>query len=210
MKQYVRRQYFRRFLRPINRLELDPGVVSRTMVVGVGWGLSPLVGFQLIGLGLTWVVLARMLRRSFNLPIAALLTAITNPLTVPPIYTIYYATGCATIDCSGTGAQLSALITTIAEVRLSDLFSGDTLVAIAEPLGIIVVGALPYMLVGCVAARYLGLYVGQSLAQRRADRNERRRTLDLGRFRLPGHGGAHRPTAERGPNASCVPGEDHG
>ncbi len=165
---YFRRQYFKRFLGPISRLDLHPSMVGRTLVMGLLWGVSPTVGVQFIGLALCWLALDRLSGLRFNLPIAALLTTITNPLTVAPIYGFYYLVGCQMVTCSGSldltpfqifGERLWALDITAAFAGLLASFTG--------PMGVVLVGSLPFVVGACVAGWFFGTFIGTRLSARR-------------------------------------------
>lgn len=181
--RFFRRQYFRRFLRPINRMRLSPAVVGRTAVVGLAFGLTASVGIQMIGVFLIWLV-GRAIRRPINLALAVLLTSVTNPLTIAPIYTAYFFTGCAVIQCDTSEISIEPLIAAINAIDFTALFTGswDTAMAsfgqlgagswdtIGLPLAITVLGSLPFALVGSVAGYYFGRYVGERLHIRRVRR----------------------------------------
>ncbi len=181
--RFVRRQYFRRFLRPINRLRLSPAVVGRTAVVGLAFGLTASVGIQLIGVFLIWLV-GRAVRRPINLALAVVLTGVTNPLTIAPIYTVYFLTGCAVIRCDTSVITIEPLLAAINAIDFRALFTGSWDMAMASfgqlgsgswetiglPLAITVLGSLPFALVGSVAGYYFGRYVGERLHVRRVRR----------------------------------------
>lgn len=166
--RFFRRQYFRRFLRPINRMRLSPSVVGRTAVVGLAFGLTASVGVQIAGVFLVWLV-ARTARRPINLLLAVVLTGVTNPFTIAPIYTLYFFTGCALTQCDTSVISIEPLIAAITQWSLRDLWesSWDALVV---PLAITMLGSLPFALAGSGAGYYFGRYVGQRLHIRRIRR----------------------------------------
>ncbi len=166
--RFIRRQYFRRFLRPINRMRLTPSVVGRTAFVGLIFGLTASVGIQLIGVALVWLVM-RLVGRPINLAIAVVLTGVTNPLTIAPIYTIYFVTGCTVLSCDNSVTQLEPLIQAITELSLHDLFSSSWNL-LGKPLAVTVLGSLPFALAGSLAGYRFGKYVGQRLHLRRVRR----------------------------------------
>jgi len=169
----IRRHYFRRVLSPINRMRMTPDSVARTMLFGLMWGLSPTVGFQLIGLTVTWIVVDRRLKYRFNYPIALLLTGITNPLTVSPIYGLYFVVGCRITDCEVGSFGVRRIVAAIAELDFLALFtrSWD---AIAEPMAITLLGSVPFVVAGAGLGYYFGRVLGVQLQHRR-DRRQRRR-----------------------------------
>ncbi|HET8728877.1 MAG TPA: DUF2062 domain-containing protein [Alphaproteobacteria bacterium] len=179
---YLKRQYFRRFLRPINKMKLGPGQVGRTVVVGLFWGLTASVGLQVVGVGLCWLAM-RGLDRPFNLPIALLLTGVTNPLTIAPIYSLYFVVGCAALPSCHPGAGSVETII----VRLKEEGLWDVLADSWQFFAITYAGSLPFAIAGSVAGFYFGRWVGGMLQHRR-----RRRAETLARQRAERHGLAAR------------------
>lgn len=157
---YVRRQYFRRVLLPISRLALEPRVVARTMVVGMAWGMSATAGLQLIGVMLTWAV-ARPFRWHFNAPIAVLVTGISNAVTLPPLYTLYFFTGCSVMTCGFGEFQFRVFLNQMLEAPITTALG-------AWPfLLAVLVGSIPFTIASCVGAHYFGLYLGRRMQARR-------------------------------------------
>ena len=164
-------------------MRLSPSVVGRTAVVGLAFGLTASVGIQVIGVVLVWLV-GRAIRRPINLALAVILTGVTNPFTIAPIYTLYFFTGCALVQCDTSVISIKPLLAAINAIDLTALFTGswDSAVAsfgmlgagswqtIGLPLTITVLGSLPFALAGSVAGYYFGRYVGQRLHMRRVRR----------------------------------------
>ncbi len=164
-------------------MRLSPAVVGRTAVVGLAFGLTASVGIQLIGVVLFWLV-GRAVRRPINLALAVLLTGVTNPLTIAPIYTAYFFAGCAVIQCDTSVITIEPLIAAINAIDIKGLFTGDWDTALASfgglgtgswetiglPLAITVLGSLPFALAGSIAGYYFGRYVGERLHRRRVRR----------------------------------------
>jgi uncharacterized protein (DUF2062 family) len=166
--RFIRRHYFRRFLRPINRLKLTSDVLARTMAIGLGIGISATVGLQILAVSIAWLI-ARRIDRPFNIAIALLLTGVTNALTVPPLYSIYFVTGCAMTSCDLGAFQLRRVINLVADFEAWDLASSSW-TWLAEPLFVTFVGSLPYTIAGAVAGWYFGRALGWRLHHRRARR----------------------------------------
>jgi len=167
--RFIRRHYFRRFLSPINRMRLTPETVGRTCLFGLMWGLSPTVGVQVAGLALTWIVVDKVLGHPFNFPIALVLTGITNPLTVVPVYGLYFTAGCWAIDCNISEYHVRGVVQSIAELDVTGLFE-KSFEAIAVPLGITLLGSIPFVAAGSVAGWYFGRSIGHRLEHRREAR----------------------------------------
>lgn len=164
-------------------MRLSPAVVGRTAVVGLAFGLTASVGIQVIGVVLFWMV-GRSIRRPINLALAVVLTGVTNPLTIAPIYTAYFFTGCAVIQCDTSVITIEPLLAAINAIDFKALFTGswDTAMSsfgqlgagswdsIGLPLAITVLGSLPFALAGSIAGYYFGRYVGERLHIRRVRR----------------------------------------
>lgn len=130
-------------------------------MVGLGVGLAVPPGFQLVLLfGLWWV--GRRAGRGFNLPIAALLTGITNPLTFVPIYTAYLAVGCGLTGCEIGQGPVRDIVERMAEAGFWTGLAGSW-----RLLGIIAVGGLPIAAAVAVSGYHFGWYVGDRLRRRR-------------------------------------------
>ena len=149
-------------------MRLSPAVVGRTAVVGLAFGLTASVGIQLIGVFVVWLI-ARAARKPINLAVAVVLTGVTNPFTVAPIYTAYFFTGCTLVSCDTSTITIGPLITAITEWSLNDLWA-NSWDALIVPLAITVLGSLPYALAGSIAGYYFGRYVGERLHSRRIRR----------------------------------------
>ena len=148
-------------------------------MTGLGIGLAVPPGFQLATLfGLWWA--ARRVRRGFNLPIAALLTGITNPLTFVPIYTAYFVVGCGLTGCEIEHGTLHGIVQRMEQEGFWAVLSGSW-----KLLGIIAVGGLPIAAVVTVSGYRFGRYVGERLRRRRDRRFGRPPGTPLGAGRAP-------------------------
>ncbi|MBM9500978.1 DUF2062 domain-containing protein [Leptospira sp. 201903071] len=68
--------------------------------IGLFWSLTPLIGIQMyLGL-ITWVIL-RVVGIRFYMPIAIAMIWITNPVTLPFFYYIFYVTGAVAYNLLG-------------------------------------------------------------------------------------------------------------
>ncbi|MEO3434702.1 DUF2062 domain-containing protein [Inquilinus sp. CAU 1745] len=167
--KFLRRHYFRRFLQPINRLRLDPPTVALTVAMGMFWGLTASVGVQVIGVALCWAV-ARAIDRPFNFPVAIVLTGVTNPLTIPPIYSLYFLSGCAIIpSCHPGVGGIESVIARVAEEG-----PWNVLLESWQFFGIALLGSLPYAIAATIAGYHIGHWIGERLEKRRRLRGDTR------------------------------------
>ena len=82
-----------RLIVPLKRSPHPPEHSARGILIGLVWGLTPTVGIQIIGVSLTWLVARRLFGWNFNYLIALAWTVVTNPLTLLPLYYVFYVTG---------------------------------------------------------------------------------------------------------------------
>ena len=82
-----------RVLIPIKRSRREPEHAARGVMVGVIWGLTPTMGVQMAIVLLTWIVTRRLFRWDFNVIVGFAWTWISNPLTMIPVYYVFYVTG---------------------------------------------------------------------------------------------------------------------
>ena len=89
LKRLVR---YRLFI-PIERSLGSSVEVARGTSLGLGVGLTPTVGIQLTIVGFIWLVLRYVLRLRVDLISACAWTWVSNPVTMFPMYFIFYLTG---------------------------------------------------------------------------------------------------------------------
>ena len=171
---YFGRLFRRRFLKPVVRSRLKADVLARTCSWGMIWGLSPSVGLQAVAVMVCWVIADRWLKYRFNWPIAMVLTLITNPFTLAPIYAFYFTVGCGVIQCDARMGALNRAIRALQDFELLDFLTLS-----ARPLlhafAITWLGSIPFIIVGAVGGYYFGRYVGSKIEERRFKRMARRR-----------------------------------
>jgi len=132
---------------PIFRSHHTAEYTARGVANGVFWGLTPSVGLQTIAIVATWVILRKALRRDSSLVQAFIWVWVNNPITMIPLYYVFYVTGLWLTDDAAEAAGYTAFV---------DLWSANAgarwwarvtgiLTAIGVPL---VIGAVPYAVVG--------------------------------------------------------------
>ncbi|MEO1225787.1 MAG: DUF2062 domain-containing protein [Pseudomonadota bacterium] len=171
---YFGRMFRRRFLKPVVRSRLKSDVLARTCCWGMVWGLTPSVGLQAVAVMICWVIADRWLKYRFNWPIAMVLTLVTNPFTLAPIYAFYFTVGCGIIQCDMRMGALNQAVRALEQFELMDFLSlsaGPLLHAFA----ITWLGSMPFVIAGSIGGYYFGRYVGAKIEDRRFKRMARRR-----------------------------------
>ena len=82
-----------RLVIPLLRSPHPPKYKARGVAVGVAWSMTPLVGIQMIVVGLTWGIAKKIFKWDFSLVLGLAYTWITNVFTMIPIYYAFYVTG---------------------------------------------------------------------------------------------------------------------
>jgi uncharacterized protein (DUF2062 family) len=78
---------------PLKRAPHPPEWAARGTLIGLVWGLTPTVGIQVAGVFVSWIVARRLFRWDFSMLIAMAWTGITNVVTAIPIYYCFYVSG---------------------------------------------------------------------------------------------------------------------
>lgn len=83
-----------RLVMPLLRAKHSPRYTARGVAVGMLVALTPTVGVQMPIVFAIWLLIRTFYRRwDFNLLVGAAWTWVTNVLTVPPVYYVFYLTG---------------------------------------------------------------------------------------------------------------------
>ncbi len=77
---------------PIKNSHAPANEIALGTAIGLFWAINPLVGIQMYLVTINWMVL-RLFKIRFNLPIALAMVWITNPITMPFFYYLFYITG---------------------------------------------------------------------------------------------------------------------
>ena len=133
------------------------------------WGLTPTIGLQTLEITATWLIARKLLRKDSSLLQAYIWVWVNNPLTVVPMYYVFYVTG---LFLTGQGDQATGYR------AFGDLLSaGDApwltrvttlMTAVGVPL---LLGCLPYAILGAVASYAWAM----ALVARRRERRHRAR-----------------------------------
>ncbi len=94
----LKRLYYYRLIFPIYRSKKPTAEIALGVSVGVFWGMTPTVGAQMYIVFLQWILHKTLTRFKFDLTLAIAMVWISNPLTVVPLYFLFYTTGEFIID----------------------------------------------------------------------------------------------------------------
>ncbi len=156
-----------KILRPMMRVwrskTYRPGMLGWSVGIGMAIGFSPTIGLQMvlcIALCLAW---NRLHEIKLNLPAMLVGSLVVNPFTMAPTYLLYYKLGCSVVDC---------------RFRLNEAFfaSLSNIMQLGPHVIVpIIIGSLPFMIVGLPVGVFLGNRIEALLEARRRKRPERAR-----------------------------------
>jgi hypothetical protein len=144
----VRRLIRYRLVVPVFRSPHSPEYTARGVANGVLWGLTPFMGLQTILILSTWIAGRRVFRRDSSVLQALIWVWVNNPITMLPMYYVFYLTGLWLSGTSGsfTGYAEFVLLwdTSAQEPRVI-----DRLIFLGAAIGLpIAIGCIPYSLLG--------------------------------------------------------------
>lgn len=83
---------YKKLIHPMIYSAQPPVYKARGVAIGMAWAMTPLVGVQMGLVTVTWGI-AKFFKWRFSLPLALAWTWVTNVVTLPPIYYLFYVTG---------------------------------------------------------------------------------------------------------------------
>jgi uncharacterized protein len=162
-----------RLIVPLLRSRNPPEHTARGVAAGVFWGVLPILGLQTVAIVITWT-LARRTRWDLSLVQALAWQWVNNPLTMVPLYYLFYATGHVMAGHGWAGGYhtfVGLWTTTMSETTTWS----DRVIGIARVLGLpTLVGSLPWATLGAIAAYRFACGFGRRV-ERRFERGFERR-----------------------------------
>jgi uncharacterized protein (DUF2062 family) len=140
-----------RLLVPLLRSSHAAEFTARGVANGVFWGLTPTVGLQTLEITTTWLIARQFFGRDSSLLQAYLWVWINNPVTMVPMYFLFYLTGLVLLGDLSRSAGYDGFVaiwTAAAAMTWREGFL-SIVRAIGAPL---FVGAVPYAAVGAALA----------------------------------------------------------
>ena len=153
----------------------SPSYIARTFCVGRVAGINPFWGQSLICL-IVWSVVDRLLHFRFNLIIACLLTFVSNPLTTPIMFYIFYLTG--QLMLGETSIPFAVFVKEIKALLIED-FSlthiWDSLALLIKGLGKpILLGNIPWSIIVGIVGYYIGYRLSIKLRKQQNKKKKHR------------------------------------
>jgi uncharacterized protein len=137
-----------RLLIPVLRSPHSPEYTARGVAIGVFWGLTPTLGLQTIEILFTWLISKRLFGRDASLLQAMIWVWVNNPLTMVPLFYLFYLTGLIflgeLLSAPGYGGFVA-----LWDSRTASAGVIERTVAVARALGVpTLIGSLPWAALG--------------------------------------------------------------
>jgi uncharacterized protein (DUF2062 family) len=95
---------------PVFRSPHPPEYTARGVANGVFWGVTPFMGFQTLFMLATWTVMKRAFGKDSSIVQALVWAWVNNPITMLPMYYVFYVTGLWLIGTSGSLGGYDAFV----------------------------------------------------------------------------------------------------
>jgi uncharacterized protein len=140
----VRRLIRYKLIIPVYRSPHPPAYTARGVAIGVFWGVTPFMGFQTALMLATWQVLKRVFAKDSSILQALIWAWVNNPVTMLPMYYLFYVTGAWLMGSSHTLAGYDAFVALWDRSQREPTFMAQVTM-IAREVGIaLTVGCAPF------------------------------------------------------------------
>jgi uncharacterized protein (DUF2062 family) len=95
---------------PVFRSPHPPEFTARGVANGVFWGVTPFMGFQTLFMLATWAVLKRGFGKDSSILQALIWAWVNNPITMVPMYYVFYVAGLWLMGTSGSLGGYDAFV----------------------------------------------------------------------------------------------------
>lgn len=117
------------------------------MAIGVFWGVTPFMGLQTLLMVATWIVMKRAFGKDASLVQALIWAWVNNPLTMVPMYYLFYVVGLWLMGTSGGFGGYDAFVALWEASQHEPSFSARV-VLLATQIGLaVVIGCAPFALI---------------------------------------------------------------
>lgn len=147
-----------RLVVPVFRSPHTPEHTARGVANGVFWGLTPSVGLQTLAILATWLVARKVFGKESSLLQAFIWVWVNNPLTMAPMYYVFYVTGLWLLGDAGHAGGYDTFVA----LWESNTAGGwwDGMLAIARSIGVpTAIGSIPYAVIGSALSYHWALRV---------------------------------------------------
>jgi uncharacterized protein (DUF2062 family) len=157
-----------KFLIPVYRSPHPPEYTARGVAIGVFWGVTPFMGLQTILMIGTWQVLRRAFHKDASLLQALIWAWVNNPITMIPMYYVFYLSGLWLTQTPGSIGGYDAFVALWDQGQHEATFLARA-VLIAERIGVaLTVGSLPFAFLGSWIGYRWALHVTRARRRRLA------------------------------------------
>lgn len=121
---------------------------ARGVAIGVFWGLTPTLGLQTTEILVTWFLCRRVFRRDASLAQALIWVWVNNPLTMVPMFYLFYLTGQLMMG-DPTGVAGYSTFVALWDTHIPSVRVLDRTLALVTTLGLpTLVGSAPWAALG--------------------------------------------------------------
>jgi uncharacterized protein (DUF2062 family) len=132
---------------PVFRSPHPPEYTARGVAIGVFWGVTPFMGLQTLLIVSTCLVMKRALRKDASLVQALIWAWVNNPVTMLPMYYLFYVTGLWLTGTSGAVGGYSAFVA-LWDASQHEVSFAARVIMLATQIGLaITVGCAPFALI---------------------------------------------------------------
>ena len=144
----LRRLVRYKLLIPVFRSPHPPEFTARGVANGVFWGVTPFMGLQTALMVATWFVMRSVFRKDSSLLQALIWCWVNNPITILPMYYVFFVAGAWLIGRSETVAGYDAFVA-IWDASQAEATWLASVVHLAREVGLaIAIGCLPFASLG--------------------------------------------------------------
>ena len=159
---------------PVFRSPHPPEYTARGVANGVFWGVTPFMGLQTLATFATWAVMRRAFGKDSSIVQALVWAWVNNPVTMVPMYYLFYLTGLWLLGTSGSIGGYDAFVA-LWETSQHQPTAIARIGFLAQQVGLaITVGCFPFALLGSWLAYSWALKATRA-RRRRIRRDDRAR-----------------------------------
>ena len=144
----LRRLIRYKLLIPVFRSPHPPEFTARGVANGVLWGVTPFMGFQTMLMVGTWFVMRTVFRKDSSLVQALIWCWVNNPITIIPMYYVFFVVGAYALGRSESIAGYDAFVAVWNASQAEPTWLARAIHLAREAGLAIAVGCVPFALLG--------------------------------------------------------------